>query len=250
MEPSIIEALTNELDMFIKGRVDGKTGTEAMEQEAKEHEFAAPDEGKVEELGIVSSDAGQSKDTDYSAPGIKHKKKGWWVQVAWRNFKVTAAEPIESMERAVNLYVALVDTRNATLARHKKALADLRELDCKGKLGASDLDSCPVLTQNELFALLREEPYIPLHFSSDIDKKPSRIETPWTPSLETAMYFRLLVRGVQASRGKTDELKQKMIPKAKEERRDRVELTSRAASLLKEAASRSKTVGRLAGWTQ
>jgi hypothetical protein len=36
----------------------------------------------------------------------------WWVQVSWRIFRVTTVEPIETMEHAVDLHIALVDARS------------------------------------------------------------------------------------------------------------------------------------------
>jgi len=196
---------------------------------------------ELDQLVTAENDPGEDADdakgnnSDYAAPGIKRRKDGtWWVQIAWRNFKA-CADRIKCMERAVNLHTALVDTRNAAMARYKNKLVMLKTtLKCGGMSGA-DEDLIPVLTPGELQALLQEEPYIPIRFSSDLTAKP-RVQTPWTPSFERAMEFRMFLRQVKAHDGSLEALKSQMSEVAKEDRTDRKGLTLRAASLLKRVA--------------
>ena len=113
---------------------------------------AGPDEGH-----------GNGNDTQYRAPGIKRNTNGtWWVQIACRGFKMSTLEPIKSMERVVNLHVALVQIRNSAFARYRSALSDLGALNCAQGSATSDLDTCLVIDDHELLALLHEEPYIPI----------------------------------------------------------------------------------------
>merc|ERR1712066_900947 len=94
-----------------------------------------------------SNENEDSNDSDYSEKGLRRKKNGtWWVQIGWRNFKVTTAEGIDSMERAVNLHDALTQVRNLAMARYNSAVSELKELDCLGgRHKTSDLDTCPVM---------------------------------------------------------------------------------------------------------
>ena len=134
---------------------------------------------------------------------------------------MSTLEPIKSMERVVNLHVALVQIRNSAFARYRSALSDLGALNCAQGSATSDFDTCLVIDDHKLLALLHEEPYIPLVFCTDLTQG-ARIQTLWTPSLKSAMHWRMLTRQVQSCEGDVKALRQKISAKAKDERIERM----------------------------
>merc|ERR1711935_544160 len=91
--------------------------------------------------------------------------------------------------------------RNAALARYKRDLADLAALDCSKNSAVLDLEACPLLDDVEKLALLQEEPYIPLVFSSDTGQRAQRIQTRWTPDLKSCVHWRMLAIIIQSTEG-------------------------------------------------
>lgn len=250
VDPFVIEVLTNEIEALLEQQ---KIKAESKKSKGQQIVvFAGPEDSDAEPNEESPSKA---SDTNYRAPGIKRKKNGtWWVQVGWRCFKVSTAEPIDSMERAVNLHIALTQARNAAMARYKRDTSDLAALGCSKKSAMLDLETCPLLDDEERLALLQEEPYIPLVFSSDTGQHPRRIQTRWTPDLKSTIHWRTLARIIQSS--KEDEafevfaqkklvLEKQMVDKAAAQRLDRFKLMGRAVALLRDIHSRCKSEGRL-----
>mmetsp|Transcript_69558 Transcript_69558/g.123027 ORF Transcript_69558/g.123027 Transcript_69558/m.123027 type:complete len:793 (-) Transcript_69558:117-2495(-) len=194
-----------------------------------------------------------SKSTDFSGKGtgLKRTKSGWWVQVSWRNFKITSQFSIKSMEQAVNLHIALTTIRAAAMERWEKHLATLASMDVKQKdVGATGLDNCPVLSASEHLQLLQEEPFVPLLFSSDFPapkpkpgskQVPPRLQTNWTSNLDTALEFRSLCRAAQGHDGKIEELKSHMIARAASERAESKKRLDFAAKVVKESISATRS---------
>ncbi len=57
---------------------------------------------------------------------------------------------------------ACVCVRVCVCVRYRSALSDLGALNCAQGSATSDLDTCLVIDDHELLALLHEEPYIPI----------------------------------------------------------------------------------------
>jgi len=200
-----------------------------------------------------SKDEVPSESTDFSGKGtgLKHNKSGWWVQVSWRNFKITAQTSIKSMEQAVNSHIALTTIRAVAVERWEKHLANLASVGVDQKdIGAEALDSCPVLTASEHRQLLQLEPFVPFLFSSDFPtpklksgskNSPPRIQTNWTSNLDTALEFRSLSRAAQGHDGKIEQLKSSMATRAASERAESKKRMELAAKVVKESISASRS---------
>mmetsp|Transcript_129613 Transcript_129613/g.258602 ORF Transcript_129613/g.258602 Transcript_129613/m.258602 type:complete len:740 (+) Transcript_129613:48-2267(+) len=154
--------------------------------------------------------------------GFKRSKNGYlWLQIGWRSFKIKPATdyPPEHFEQAVRLHMALTQIRVVAQARHKKLAEDLQAQVVP--VGQKDhLDECPILTHAELLVLLQEEPLVPLWFATDLtvildDKTKRRLQTPWTPSLDSARDFLVLTRRALVNNSPVDGLKRLMRQRAK-----------------------------------
>jgi len=197
-----------------------------------------PQSQQSKRKSTVLAKCGDNPKATYSGPGIKQLPNGkWWVQVAWRGFKVSTNSPIADLEQAANIHIALCEIRNAARARHKALETALINAGCKSK-DLGDLEDCPVMNHAEYLKLLREEPFVPLTFSTDTVKTFGRVQTPWTPSLESAFHFRSLSKGVLNLGGKIATIKPEMAEQARKDRDLRCCLARDAAVRVGEEASR------------
>eukprot|EP00747_Dinoflagellata_sp_TGD_P219464 gnl/TRDRNA2_/TRDRNA2_91583_c0_seq1.p1 gnl/TRDRNA2_/TRDRNA2_91583_c0~~gnl/TRDRNA2_/TRDRNA2_91583_c0_seq1.p1 ORF type:complete len:592 (+),score=104.23 gnl/TRDRNA2_/TRDRNA2_91583_c0_seq1:78-1778(+) len=145
-------------------------------------------------------------------PGLTQWPSGdFHVKVSWRRFSVQAGSPIRSLEQAVNLHIALTNTRVAALARHKAILKHFQDIGVADP--AAEAELCPPLLESELLSVLHAEPMANLTFASDMTNRSNgnvlRIQNAWTPSLASAMDFRLMIRRVVNHR---DGEKRKVVP--------------------------------------
>merc|ERR1711963_1209621 len=105
----------------------------------------------------------EKTNTKYSGAGLKRLPNGdWWVQVAWRRFKITSVTPIKDLDQAISLHIMLVQVRDAARARLGTLATDLAAVRCDLKEG----EDCPVCTHADVLSLSRIEPF--LLFSSDL----------------------------------------------------------------------------------
>jgi len=187
-------------------------------------------------------DASSSATSDI---GIGCKQGRWWVQISWRSLKVRA-NGIESMERALSLQAELLKTKQATMQRFRGEKEKLAALGLTSMPSNRELDSIPVITDVEMWTLLRQEPFIVLQFTSDLTEKP-RTETPWVPCLELALELRAQCRMVQAKRGNMAKCKQDMMRRAKDARLKHMEDLKSAATLIAQMASSRTRLEAAAG---
>lgn len=157
--------------------------------------------------------------------GFKRLKNGFfWLQVGWRSFKLKPATLLrpEQYEQAVRLHIAMTQVRISARARHKRLANDLHAKVVA--VGHRDpLDECPVMTHAELLVLLNEEPWVPLVFATDVHG-PSRVESPWTPSLDSANHFLVLMRRAIANNSPIADIKKLMRLRAKHDKEVRASL--------------------------
>jgi hypothetical protein len=93
----------------------------------------------------------------------------------------------------------------------------------------------------ELLKLLREEPFVPLCFSTDIIKKGPpkvRVQTPWTPCFESALHFRSLTRNVLNLGGSIVPTNATMAEQARKDREARSQLGRDAVSRIRQEFAR------------
>lgn len=162
--------------------------------------------------------------------GFKRLKNGYlWLQVGWRSFKVKPATPLppEQFDQAVRLHIALQEVRVSARRRHQRLtqmLGHKSSVQASAAGGQRDhLDECPVLTHAELLHLLQEEPLVPLVFATDLSGPP-RIQAPWTPNLDSANHFLVLMRRALANKFPMDEVKQLMRQQVTHDLGDRASL--------------------------
>lgn len=128
--------------------------------------------------------------------GLYRKSNGeWTVKVGWDNFFVKA-EPIRSLEKASRVLTAVIHGREMVKARRKAFFRSLASNRCPVASRGNDVDECPQLLHSELLAILCMEPF-PLQFSSDLSRAKPRIMSPFTPSYDLSIEFRILIRKVQ-----------------------------------------------------
>lgn len=126
--------------------------------------------------------------------GIKRRQGGWWVQIGWSCFKVSAAPRRGgklSFEQAQTAHAALCEARavRRSAARSTATTCPPGTLGTRTKRG---LDR-NVLTDREFRNILCEDPTVMHYFSTDSSGSDLRLQSAWTPSLDSALRFRQLL---------------------------------------------------------
>mmetsp|Transcript_128107 Transcript_128107/g.304146 ORF Transcript_128107/g.304146 Transcript_128107/m.304146 type:complete len:629 (+) Transcript_128107:52-1938(+) len=129
-----------------------------------------------------------------SSKGLSRQRTGYSVDVSWRSFRMRATH-IPTLEHALAIHVAAMNTRQRALARCTKYL-EHRKSATGGTAGLKKpAEEVHPLDRQELEALMAEASWT-FQFASDVHGIPGkkiRVMSPWTPSLATALEFRGLI---------------------------------------------------------